>query len=126
MLIDALLAESKLSDAEIETGQAKSLADKSANTLLRLQLEMMSGRVKALSGHFPSASAELERTLQSAHSHQLLELEFETRLAMAELSTKAGQTVAARAESLNLENASRKNAFGLIASKALFFRNVRE
>ena len=36
VLIDSLLAESKLPEAESEAGQAKSLADKSANTLLRL------------------------------------------------------------------------------------------
>jgi hypothetical protein len=87
---------------------------------------MMSGRVQDWSGHFPAASAQLRKTLQSAHSHQLLELEFETRLAIAELRNRAGQSVAARAESLSLENAARKNGFGLIASKALSFRNARE
>src|SRR5580700_1494538 len=126
VLIDALLAESKLPEAESEAGQAKSLADKSANTLLRLQFEMMSGRVQDLSGHFRAASEQLQKTLRSAHSHELLELEFETRLAMAELRNRAGQSVAARAESLSLENAARKNGFGLIASKALSFRNARE
>jgi DNA-binding winged helix-turn-helix (wHTH) protein/tetratricopeptide (TPR) repeat protein len=125
VLIDALLAESKLPEAESEAGQAKSLAEKSANALLRLQFEMMSGRVQDLSGHFPAASAQLQKTLQSAHSHHLLELEFETRLAMAELRNRAGQSVAARAESLTLENAARKNGFGLIASKALSFRNAK-
>ena len=126
VLIDALLAESKLPEAESEAGQAKSLADKSANTLLRLQFEMISGRVQDPSSHFPAASAQLQKTLQSAHSHQLLELEFETRLAMAELRNKVGHSDAARAESLSLENAARKNGFGLIASKTLSFRNVRE
>jgi hypothetical protein len=86
----------------------------------------MSGRVQDLSGHFPAASAQLQKTLRSAHSHQLLGLEFETRLAMAELRNTAGQSVAARAESLSLENAARKNGFGLIASKALSFRNAPE
>ena len=126
MLIDALLAESKLSDSEFETGQAKSLADKSANTLLHLQFEIMSARVQGASGHFPFAIAELEKTLQSAHSHQLLELEFESRLAIAELRNQAGQPVAARAESLSLENAARKSGFGLMARKALSFRNAHE
>lgn len=126
VLIEALLAESKLPEAESEEGKAKSLADKSANTLFRLQFEMMSGRVQDLLGHFPTASAQLQKTLQSAHSHHLLELEFETRLAMAELRNRTGQPVAARAESLSLENAARKNGFGLIASKAQSFRNARE
>ncbi|MGC2256807.1 MAG: hypothetical protein WA594_00790, partial [Candidatus Sulfotelmatobacter sp.] len=126
VLIDSLLAESKLPEAESEAGQAKSLADKSANTLLRLQFEMISGRVQDLSGHFTAASTQLQKTLQSAHSHQLIELEFETRLAMAELRNKEGYSAAARAESLSLENAAGKNGFGLIASKARSFRNALE
>ena len=126
VLIEAFLSESKLSEAEIEGGQAKSLADKSANTLLHLQFEMMFARAEGLAGHFPLASTDLERTLKSAHSHQLLGLELETRLAVAELKNRSGQSVATRAESLSLENAARKNGFGLIASKALSFRNLRD
>jgi len=126
VLIDALLAESKLPEAESEAGQAKSLADKSANTLLRLQFEMVSGRVQDWSGHFPAASAQLQKTLHRAHSHQLLGIEFETRLALAELRNREGQPVAARAESLSLENAATKNGFGLIATKARSLRNARE
>jgi DNA-binding winged helix-turn-helix (wHTH) protein/tetratricopeptide (TPR) repeat protein len=126
VLIDALLAESKLPEAESEAGQAKSLADKSADTLLRLQLELMSGRVQGWSGHFRVANAQLQKTLQSAHSHRLLELELETRLALAELSNRAGQSLAARAELLRLENAASRSGFGLIASKARSFPNARE
>ena len=126
VLIGALLSESKFSEAEFEAGQAKSLVDKSANTLLHLQFEIVSARAQGLSGHFPSASAQLEKTVQGARSHQLLELEFEARLALAELRKRAGQSLAARAESLSLENAARENGFGLIASKALSFRNARE
>jgi hypothetical protein len=91
-----------------------------------LQFEMMFARAEGLAGHFPLASADLERTLKNAHSHQLLGLELETRLAVAELKSRSGQSVAASAESLSLENSARKNGFGLIASKALSFRNARE
>lgn len=125
-LIEALLAESKLPEAEAEVREVESLAGKSANTLLRLQFEMMSGRVQGRLGHFPAASAQLQKTLQQAHSHQLLELEFETRLAMAELRAKSGQSDAARTESLRLENAASKNGFLLIAGKARSLLNVRK
>jgi tetratricopeptide (TPR) repeat protein len=126
VLIGALIAESKFPEAELEAGRTKPLADKSGNALFRLQFELMSARAQGLTGHFAAASAELEKTLRSAHDHQCLELEFETRLALAELRNRAGQSVAARTESLSLENAARKNGFGLIASKALSFRNARE
>jgi len=123
VLIDALLAESKLPEAESEAGQAKSLADKGANTLLRLQFEIVSARVQDWLGHFPAASAQLQKTLQSAHSHQLLELEFETRLALADLKERSGQRSAAQADLLALEEAARSKGFGLIAGKALSGRH---
>jgi DNA-binding winged helix-turn-helix (wHTH) protein/tetratricopeptide (TPR) repeat protein len=126
VLIDALLAESKLPEAESEAGQARSLADKSANTLFHLQFEIMSARVQGLAGQFPLAIARLEKTLQSAHSHELFGIELETRLAMAELTNKRGQPDAARAELLTLENAASRNGFGLIASKARSLRNARQ
>ncbi len=126
VLIDALLAESKLPEAESEAGQARAPADKSANTVFRLHFEIVSSRAQGLAGKFPIAITRLEKTLQSAHSHQLFEIELETRLAMAELKNKGGQSDAARAESLWLENAARKHGFGLMASKARSFRNARE
>jgi eukaryotic-like serine/threonine-protein kinase len=126
VLIDALLSESKLSEAEVEARQAKSLADESANMLLHLQFEMMFARAEGLAGHFPLASADLERSLKNAHSHQLLGLELETRLAVVELKNMSGQSVAASSESLRLENSARRNGFGLIAEKALSFRKARE
>ncbi len=125
-LMDALLAEPKLAEAESEARQAKSLADESVNTLLRLQFAVMSGRVQDWSGNFPAASAQLKKTLQESHSHQLLELEFETRLALAELSRRSGQSDTARTEALSLGKAARQNGFGLIASKAQSLRDAQE
>jgi DNA-binding winged helix-turn-helix (wHTH) protein/tetratricopeptide (TPR) repeat protein len=126
VLIDALMAESKFPEAESEAGRTKPLADKSGNGLFRLQFELISARAQGLTGHFSAASAQLEKTLRSAHDHQLLELEFETRLAMAELKNSAGQLVAARAEWLSVENAARKNGFGRIANEARSSRDARE
>jgi ATP/maltotriose-dependent transcriptional regulator MalT len=126
VLIDALIAESKLPEAELEAERTKPLADKSGNALFRWQYELMSARAQGLTGHFAVASAQLEKVLRSAHDHQFVGLEFETRLAMAELKNRAGQPVAARAEWLSLENAARKNGFGLIASQARSRRDARE
>jgi eukaryotic-like serine/threonine-protein kinase len=126
VLIDALIAESKFPEAESEAGRTKPMADKSGNGLFRLQFELMSARAQGLTGHVSAASVQLEKTLQSAHNHQLLELEFETRLAMAELKNRAGQPVAARADWLSVENAARKNGFGRIANEARSSRDAHE
>jgi eukaryotic-like serine/threonine-protein kinase len=126
VLIDALIAESKFPEAESEAGRTKPMADKSGNGLFRLQFELMSARAQGLTGHFSAASLQLEKTLRSAHDHQFLELEFETRLAMAEVKNRAGQPVAARAEWLSVENAARKNGLGRIANEAWSSRHARE
>ena len=126
VLIDALITESKFPEAESEAARTKPLADKSGNGLFRLQFELMSARAQGLTGHFSTASAQLEKTLRSARDHHFLELEFETRLAMAELKNRAGQPVAARAEWLSVENAARKNGFGRIANEARSSRDARE
>jgi hypothetical protein len=87
---------------------------------------LASARVDGASGQVATAKTQLERTLQSAHSHKLLEIELETRLAMGVLKRKSGQLVSARAELLALETTARSDGFGLIASKALSFRNISD
>ena len=118
VLIDALVKEAKIPDAENEIKQTKPLASKTVNKLLQLQFEIAAARVKAAAGHAETAIAELGETLKSARSHQLLPTELETRLAIAELKKSARQSAASRAESLALEKAARQSGFTLIASKA--------
>jgi eukaryotic-like serine/threonine-protein kinase len=132
VLIDALLAEAKVSEAETECTQAKPLAAQSVDKLLQLRFDLASARVDGALGRADAGIAQLGETLHTAHSLELLDIEFETRLTIVELRKaelkKAGlkknarQSAAAQAESLALEKAARKAGFILIANKAAAVR----
>jgi ATP/maltotriose-dependent transcriptional regulator MalT len=118
VLIDALLAQAKISEAENELKQTKPIAAQSVNKLLQLRFDLASARVDGALGHPDSGIAQLNETLKSARSHELLGIEFETRLAIAVLKKNARQSAAAQAESLALEKTARRSGFALIARKA--------
>jgi ATP/maltotriose-dependent transcriptional regulator MalT len=122
-LIEALLREGKSAEAAEERRASQPLATKSTNQLNRLQFDLVSARVELASGHLDSSRAQLERTLQSARVHHLLRTELETRLALAELKRKLGQSAGAQADLVALENLARGKGFGLIAAKTLSVRN---
>jgi ATP/maltotriose-dependent transcriptional regulator MalT len=117
-LVNGFLAEKKYAEAAREADGAKSLAAKSVNELIRLQFDLVAARVESVSGNVQSSRPQLQSTLQKARSHHLLGLEFETRLALAELGKKTGDRGAAQADLLSLEKAARGKDFGLIAAKA--------
>jgi eukaryotic-like serine/threonine-protein kinase len=141
VLINALLAEAKVSEAKNELNQTKPLAAQSVNKLLQLHFDLASARVEGALGHPGTGLAQLGETLRTARSHELLEIEFETRLAIAELKieelkieelkkvgskTNARQSAAAQAESSDLEKTARKTGFILIANKAATLRKGSE
>jgi DNA-binding winged helix-turn-helix (wHTH) protein/tetratricopeptide (TPR) repeat protein len=122
-LIDGLLGEGKLVDATREKQASQPLAAKTTNQLNRLQFDLASARIELASGHLESSQTRLERILQLVHTRHLVGLELETRLALAELKKKQGQTVEAQADFVALEKLAGGNGFGLIAGKATSARN---
>jgi DNA-binding winged helix-turn-helix (wHTH) protein/tetratricopeptide (TPR) repeat protein len=136
VLIDALLAEAKVSEAENELKQAKPLAAQSVDKLLQLRFDLASARLDGALGRADAGIAQIGETLHTAHSLELLDVEFETRLTIVELrkaelkkvglKKNAQQSAAAQAESLALEKAARKAGFILIANKAAALRTGAE
>ena len=122
-LIDGLLGEGKLVEAAKEKQASQPLAAKTTNQLNRLQFDLASARIELASGHLESSQTQLERILQLVHTRHLVGLELETRLALAELKKKQGQTVEAQADFVALEKLAGGNGFGLIAGKAMSARN---
>ncbi len=117
-LVDALVAQAKYSDANHEVQQAAPLARKSANLLLHLQFDLASARAESASGNPKSARVLMDKTLRSAQIHRLLGLQFQTRLALAELQAKTGQIKSARLDLRQLEELAHNHGFGWIAAKA--------
>ena len=69
VLIGALLAQSKNSDAKAEEERMETLANKSENALGRLQFSLASARVLLTSNHPESSRPQMEEALNDAQRH---------------------------------------------------------
>jgi DNA-binding winged helix-turn-helix (wHTH) protein/tetratricopeptide (TPR) repeat protein len=125
-LMQALLGQGKFVEAGKERQASQTLAAKSTNLLNRLQFDLVSARVELASGNIESSRTQLERTLQSAQAHHLLGVELETRLTLAELKKRAGESTAAEADLVALTKIADDKGFGLMVSKARSVRNGGE
>ena len=118
VLTQALLSEGKFAEAQKEGESNQSLAAKSENRVNHLQFDLIGARIKLASDHPQSARQPLEQIVSDAHAHGLLGVEFEARLAMAELERKVGHNAAAQLEFVSLEKGAHAKGFNLIARKA--------
>ncbi len=125
ILMEGLLGQDKFVEAADEQKASQPLAAKSTNELNRLQFELVSARVEMAVGHLAASRHQLEHTLDRAHTHHLLGVELETRLALAELRKKLGESVEAQADLIALEKAAHEKGFGVIAGKALSLRRKK-
>jgi len=117
-LINALLAQGKQADAKQESASAKSLAAKSQNVLSRLQFDLASGRAVLASDTPKPSRLQLENILRQAHARELVGIELEARLSLAEFEKKVGHTSSAQSQLASLEHDAQMKGFGLVARKA--------
>lgn len=101
----------------------ETLANKSENALGRLQFSLASARVLLTSNHPESSRPQMEEALNDAQQHGFAGVEFEARLALAELEKKSGHGAAARAQLASLAGDARAKGFTLIARKAAAFES---
>jgi tetratricopeptide (TPR) repeat protein len=118
VLIDALLAQAKLSEAQKEMEAAQPLGNKSQNRFLRLQFELASGRVLLASDHPDASRPLLQGVAGDAHRYGFLGLGFADDLALAEFANKAKHGSQAQMEFRALQKSASSKGFGLIARKA--------
>ena len=118
VLIDALLAQAKSSEAQKQMEAAQPLGNKSQNRILRLQFELASGRVLMASDH-PDASRPLfQGVAGDAHRYGFVGVEFADNLALAELANKTKHISQAQMELRALQKSASSKGFGLIEHKA--------
>ena len=118
VLIGALLAQAKSSEAQKQMEAAQPLGNKSQNRILRLQFELASGRVLLASDH-PDASRPLfQGVAGDAHRYGFVGIEFADNLALAELANKTKHISQAQIELRALQKSASSKGFGLIAHKA--------
>ncbi len=125
VLIDALLIQGKQGEAQKEMEAAQPVGNKSQNRFLRLQFELVSGRVLLESGHPEAAGPVLRGVNREAQRYGFAGLAFATELALAELATKTNHGAQAQREFRSLQTSASSKGFGLIARKALYEASVR-
>lgn len=118
VIIDALLAQKKQAEAEKEIEADQRLGKESQNRLLRLQFELVSGKVLLKSAHPEAAGALLRNVNQDAQRCGFAALKFDIALALAELANKTKHGEQAQIELRALQKLATSKGFGLIARKA--------
>jgi len=117
-LIQALLAQGNKAEAKVEVDRAQLLATKSQNRFASLQFSLASANFVLASDHPESSLTQLQQILKEARGHGYLGVEFQARMALAELDKKSGHGASAQAQLTSLERAANAKGFGLIARKA--------
>ena len=118
VLIDALLAQGKQGEAQREMEAAQRLGQESQNRFLRLQFDLVSGRVFLASDHPDGSRPLLQRVALDAHRLGFVGLELADELALAELASKTKHGAQAQLQFHALQNSAASKGFGLIARKA--------
>jgi len=118
VLMDALLAQGKQGEAQKEMEADQRLGSQSQNRFLRLQFQLVSGRVFLASVHPDRSRPLFQRVVDDAHRYGFVGLEFAGELGLAELANKIQQGVHARMELDALQKSASSKGFGLIARKA--------
>jgi len=118
----AILAESdvdrnKLNDARDAITKAKALTSKSEERHVITAVAIAGARVTAASGESDEALKTLEELLADVNKLDLVDLQFDARLAIGEIEIKAGKATAGRAHLDALEKDATAKGFLLIARK---------
>jgi DNA-binding winged helix-turn-helix (wHTH) protein/tetratricopeptide (TPR) repeat protein len=119
ILITTLLVQGKQAEAEKEIEGARRLSQKSQNLFLRLQFDLISGRVVLESGHPGAAGPMFQEVNRDAKRYGFVGLEFASELGLAQFANKTKSATEAQRQLLVLRQAAASKGFGLIVRKTL-------
>jgi eukaryotic-like serine/threonine-protein kinase len=123
-LAHALLAQGKAAAAKEAMQHARSLAAKSQNPGIRWQTAIAAARIETAEKDFAHSAAgiaarkELSIIITKSRELGYMGIEFDARLALAEIEMKPGQTTAGRARLAAIEGDAKAKGYLLIARKA--------
>ena len=114
-LARSLILDGGLADAQQEVDVAEKLG--AQDRMVRISLAITSARLKARAGKLKEARQDLDSQLKETNERNLVALQYEIRLALAEIeapsdSKSKGQLLAA------LEHDARNSGYSLVATKA--------
>ena len=118
VLIQALLAQGKVADAERALDRAGELSKRTLTMHAQLRIAISVARLNAALERTTNARKELELVVSEAQKAGFYGRQLEARLALGEIEMTSGATVAGRARLEALEAEARTKGYGLIARKA--------
>ncbi|HLV87942.1 MAG TPA: tetratricopeptide repeat protein [Candidatus Sulfotelmatobacter sp.] len=118
VLIDALLAQNRRVDAQKEMEADQALGTATQNRFLRVQFNLISGRVLLASDAPETSTRVLQQVAGDVRRYGFVGLELADRLALAQLANKTNHVSQAQMELHALQKSATAKGFGLIARKA--------
>jgi tetratricopeptide (TPR) repeat protein/class 3 adenylate cyclase len=115
-LIQALIAQGKMAEAEAELKRASDLAPRDA--AVQLALEITTARIAARNRKAAQALQHFARVRQQARKLGLASYELEARLGASEAKLQGGNASDGQSELRTLQKEASLRGYGLIASKA--------
>jgi tetratricopeptide (TPR) repeat protein len=117
-LLQALLAQNKLADAESELEKARALSSKSQNVLLRLELKIVDAQIQAASGKPEAALQNLSTAASDTAKYGFQPDKFKALLAHGEIALHSGNVAPGRSELTAVRADAATEGFNLIAQQA--------
>ena len=126
VLLQALFAGKKSTEAQKELGNTKLLSSKSQNVPNRLALGIIDARIQGAAGKPSDALTSLAITMREAVKSGFVPSQFEVRLAQADIELNSGKTGSGRAGLATLQKDAASKGFGLIEQKAKELITVKQ
>ena len=117
-LINALVDQSRLADANREVEDSSRLVSSTMNVDLRSRMDIAEARVEAGAGRLDTARTHLNNAVHQAQLQHFLGTEFEARLWLATIKKQSGPGDGERNSLLALERLAHDRGFEAIAIKA--------
>jgi tetratricopeptide (TPR) repeat protein len=118
VLISALLAQGKSTEAKAAADAEADVAAKEQNLPVKLQFATAAGRAQAAAGNLAAAKSSLETLLKTEIKQGFISDGFDTRLALAEIDFHSGRSASAQSQLTALKREAEARGLGLVAKKA--------
>lgn len=118
VLVESLLAQGKLAEAQAAVDAESSLAVKNQNYTVGPKFAIVAARAIAASGKVAEARSRLEAILREATKKGFVEYQFETRLALGRIDLASGHPGPGIARLKSVETDAKAKGYLLLAGKA--------
>ena len=118
VLSSALLAQSKVAEAQAAAARATDLCRQDAGRTSRFEAQFAVAGVREQTGNFSDAFKILETVRSQASRYGYIGYELESRLRLGQLELKSGKQSAGRARLTQLQSDAFSRGFALIARKS--------